>query len=265
MSSAWAQENQRVLGQLTTEAKSNEITAIPELLELLDLHGAVVTIDAMGGQKTIAEKVVAQGGDYILQVKDNHPTLRADLELLFAEGMRSDCLGVQHEFTQDVTAGHGRVETRRLWATDEVAWYGEAAQWKGLARFICIEAIREVGDKRSTERRYYLSSLRTTPAKSLLRIIRGHWGVENGLHWCLDVSFNEDNSRIRKGPAAVSLEPAQEGQDLQSGPEDQGQGLLLGSPVPAQHPNPVATCNCPGPAGRLIVHSLGDDCVRFHL
>lgn len=203
--SAWAQENQLVLGQLTTDAKSNEITAIPALLELLDLQGAVVTIDAMGCQKAIAEKVVAQGGDYILQVKDNHPTLRADLELLFAEGMRPDCLGVRHEFTEDVTAGHGRVETRRLWATEEVAWYGEATQWKGLARFLCIEAIREVGDKRSVERRYYLSSLRTTPAESLLRIIRGHWGVENGLHWCLDVSFNEDQSRIHKGHAAENF------------------------------------------------------------
>ena len=205
MISAWSQENQLVLGQLTTEAKSNEITAIPELLKLLDLQGAVVTTDAMGCQKTIAQKVVEQGGDYILQVKDNHPSLRADLELLFAEGMRQDCLGVRHECTQDVTAGHGRVETRRLWATDEVAWYGEASQWKGLARFICIEATRDVGDKHSVERRYYLSSLRTATPEALLRIIRGHWGVENGLHWCLDVSFNEDDSRIRKGHAAENF------------------------------------------------------------
>lgn len=205
MISAWSQENQLVLGQLTTEAKSNEITAIPELLKLLDLKGAVVTIDAMGCQKTIAETVVDQGGNYLLQVKDNHPTLRADLELLFAEGMRKDCLGVPYEFTQDVTAGHGRVETRRLWTTEEVAWYAEASQWKGLARFICIESLRDTGDKCTVERRYYLSSLHTATPEFLLRTIRGHWGIENGLHWCLDVSFHEDSSRIHKGHAAENF------------------------------------------------------------
>lgn len=205
MISAWSQANQLVLGQLATAAKSNEITAIPKLLELLDLRGAVVTTDAMGCQKAIAEQIVDQGGDYLLQVKDNHPTLHADLKLLFAEGMRQDCLGIGHEYTEDVDAGHGRVETRRLWTTEQVDWYAEASQWKGLARFICVEAVRQVEGKRSVARRYYLSSRRHATPELLLRIIRGHWGVENGLHWCLDVSFNEDSSRIRKGHAAENF------------------------------------------------------------
>ena len=205
MVSAWCQENHLVLGQITTDAKSNEITAIPKLLELLDIKGAIITTDAMGCQKKITKNIVDAEADYILQVKDNHPTLHEELKLLFKEGLRDDCLGIAHDFHEHTNGGHGRIETRRIWVTYDISWFSERSQWKGLSCFICVEAIRTQQGKTSVERHYYLSSVKAISASEFLTLIRGHWSIENKLHWSLDVNFREDDCRIRKGHSSENF------------------------------------------------------------
>ncbi len=206
MVSAWCETNHMVLGQLAVEEKTNEITAIPKLLALLDLHNTTITIDAMGCQRQIAEAIVKGGGDYILQVKDNQPTLRANLELLFAEAMRDDCRGVPYDFATQTNKGHGRVETRRCWTSWHVAGLsGREDHWRGFKSVACVERTRRVGEKVSQERHYYISSLPGRDAKKMSKAIRSHWGVENRLHWCLDVQMNEDACRIRQGHAAENF------------------------------------------------------------
>ncbi len=202
MVSAWCQSNQMVLGQLATEAKSNEIKAVPKLLELLDLKDAVVTADAMNCQKTVARKAIAGDADYLLQVKGNQPHLHEDLKLLFKEGLRDDCQGIPTAYAEETSGGHGRIETRRLWSTWEVDWFVDRQKWKGLASFVCIECDCQRDGKRTVQRRYYISSLDGRDAKRLLELVRGHWSIENQLHWRLDVQFREDDRRIRKGNAA---------------------------------------------------------------
>jgi predicted transposase YbfD/YdcC len=203
--SAFAHANRLVLGQLATEAKSNEITAIPQLLAWLDLHAAVVTIDAMGCQKAIAQAIVDGGGDYLLAVKDNQPTLHEEVRFLFEEALANRFANMAHAHAQETDKGHGRVETRELWSTWEVAWFQDRKQWAGLRSFVCVQSTRESGGQKTVERRYYISSLDGKDAAFLLRAIRGHWGIENGLHWCLDVTFREDHSRIRVGHAAQNF------------------------------------------------------------
>ena len=192
------------LGQVKTEAKSNEITAIPELLEALLLKGAVVTIDAMGCQHAIAQKIVQGGADYVLAVKDNQPGLCEALRELFAahdaRGLKTVRFGEHTEIGKD----HGRIETRRCVVSEDIQWLAQRERWCGIRSVAMIESTRQIGEHSSTERRYYISSL-GADAKRLGEAIRGHWGIENSMHWVLDVAFGEDQCRARVKNAAQNF------------------------------------------------------------
>jgi len=205
MVSAWCQTNHLALGQLATDAKSNEITAIPQLLALLDITDAVVTIDAMGCQRAIARQIVEQEGHYVLQVKKNQDTLYDRIKETFDELTLRPIAGVPYSFYEDLDAGHGRVETRRIWTTEWTDWFTQRGEWAGLRSFVCVESQRTAEGRTSTERRYYISDLAGLDARSMLDYVRGHWGIENELHWSLDVAFREDTLRNRVGHSAENL------------------------------------------------------------
>jgi predicted transposase YbfD/YdcC len=205
MVNAWCATNHMVLGQLATDAKSNEITAIPELMKLLDLQGAVVTIDAAGCQKKIARQIVEQGGDYILQLKGNQGTLHKETAELFDQCLSDDCHGITYSTAATIDKGHGRIEQRRIWATTDINWFAEKGKWKNLRSLIRVQAQRTINGQTSSEYRYYISSLPADNASGLMNYIRGHWEVENNLHWCLDINFREDDCRIRQGHAAENF------------------------------------------------------------
>jgi predicted transposase YbfD/YdcC len=205
MVSAFAAENRLVLGQRAVAEKSNEITAVPALLELLDLRGATVTADALHCQRQTAAAIRRRGADYILAVKDNQPALKADLELLFADAIAGGWEPMPRAFHETLEKDHGRIETRRLWCTPEVGFLRQRGEWEGLGSVAYLESTREVAGKRSTERRYFVTSLGGRDAATMLAAIRGHWTVENQLHWSLDVSFGEDLCRLRKGHAAENF------------------------------------------------------------
>jgi predicted transposase YbfD/YdcC len=202
--SAWAAAHRLTLAQVAVADKSNEITAIPELLKLLDLHGALVSIDAIGCQKAIAGQIREQGGDYLLQVKDNQPTLHADVEACFFEAYEIDFAGLAHALLTTRDVGHGRTEERLYTVVYDPAGLSTAAEWADLKSVVQVIRTRRQGGEETTEIAYYISSS-TAAVEVLAESIRGHWGIENGQHWCLDVLFGEDRCRTRQGNAAENL------------------------------------------------------------
>ena len=205
MVSAWATGNRVVLGQLNTEEKSNEITAIPKLLELLRIKGATVTIDAMGCQRDIAEKIVAKGADYMLAVKENQPKLLSGIQSAFDAAAQSPDHDDIVDFVETREKGHGRKEVRRCLTCSCLTAIPVAAQWASLSTVVMVELERTVGEKTSIEQRYFISSRKDLTASEALKIVRSHWSIENGLHWVLDVAFREDDCRVRAGNAAENF------------------------------------------------------------
>lgn len=207
MVSAFVQANQLVLAQVACDGKGRELDAIERLLALLELEGAVVTIDALGCQTAIAELLVQAKADYLLQVKDNQPTLHAKLQSLLAEAVQEKLVGWQGDYWEQTNGGHGRIETRKIWVVWDVQHLGAVGQlWPGLKSVALVERTRRVGEKVSVERHYYISTLdRRKTARQFLEYSRGHWSVENNLHWQLDVTFNEDRRRIRKDHGAENF------------------------------------------------------------
>jgi predicted transposase YbfD/YdcC len=200
--SAWAAQNRLVLGQIRVDEKSNEITAVPELLRALELSGCIVTLDAMGCQKNIAKEIRDADADYVLALKGNHGTLHDEVKTFL-----DDAVNWQDKHlhaTATVDKDHGRVETRRYWISERIGWLADRSEWEGLRSVGVVEGQRWINGAVTVQRRYYLTSL-PADAATFARAVRGHWGVENQLHWVLDVALNEDQSRVRSGHAAQNL------------------------------------------------------------
>ena len=204
MVSAWAAENSLVLGQVKTDEKSNEITAIPELLQLLDINGCIVTIDAMGCQKAIAKQIIDQNGDYVLALKGNQSGLHEAVEAVFQE---ADNLGYKDypvDYFETSEKSRNRVETRRHWTIECDGLFEQTKLWEGLKIIGMVESERTVNDQTTIEYRYYIGSIENN-AKLFAKSVRDHWGIENKLHWRLDMGFREDESRVRKGHSAENF------------------------------------------------------------
>lgn len=207
MVSAWGVANGLVLGQRKVDEKSNEITAIPQLLEALDLKDCIVTIDAMGCQTEIAEQIIEQDGDYLLSLKGNQGQLHEDVAEMFDYFEEIAFQDIDHDYHKTVNKGHGRLEVRERWVFEPAAWsdyFRTLDKWAGLQAVAMIRSQRREDEKVTTETRYFITSL-AVQAERVLSAARNHWDIENSLHWVLDIAFNEDQSRIRQGHAAENL------------------------------------------------------------
>ncbi len=204
MVSAFAAGRRLVLGQVKVEAKSNEIIAIPHLLDLLVLEGATITIDAIGCQRDIARKIIDKKGEYVLALKGNQGTLQEDVELFAAEQKARDFKDTKVSHSKDVNGDHGRIETRKTTVFHDIDWLCQRHQWPGLQAVIMVESEREIAGKTQRETRFYLTSS-TAQADKLADCVRSHWAIENSLHWVLDMVFRDDERRIRSGNAATNF------------------------------------------------------------
>jgi predicted transposase YbfD/YdcC len=204
--SAWSEKNNMCFGQVKVSDKSNEITAIPKLLELLDIEGATVTTDAMGTQYKIGDQIVENKGNYLLALKGNKGEFYDDIKLFLETNLQDEFAQIEHDVFSEVNGEHGRIETRKVWSTSDVEWLTQRhPKWSSLRGIAMVESWRHVDGKETYERRYYITSHHDKSAEFLARAIRSHWHVENKLHWQLDVSFNEDYNRLRSGNAAENF------------------------------------------------------------
>jgi predicted transposase YbfD/YdcC len=203
--SAWATENGIALGQVKVDDKSNEITAIPELLKQLQLQGCLVTLDAMGCQRDIAQGVLDRGADYLLAVKGNQETLAEDVEQEFKAAQADGFAHMDHQYYETIEKAHGRIEKRQYWYTHDIGGLGTLERWPQLAGMAMCRATRTVKGETSTEDRYFITSSTREDVQAIAAAIRAHWRVENSLHWVLDMAFYEDQCRIRIGYAAENL------------------------------------------------------------
>ena len=201
---AWSADQRLLLGQLAVDGKSNEITAVPKLLDMLAIEGAIVTIDAIGCQRAIARKIVEKKADYILALKGNQGTLHDDVGLFAAEQKASDFKDTTVSYHETVDADHGRIETRVTTVIHDIGWLQDRHKWPGLSSVVIINSTRELHDKTERETRFYITSL-ALPASQIGPAIRHHWAVENSLHWIMDMVFRDDECRLRTDHAPANF------------------------------------------------------------
>lgn len=203
MLNAWAVKNRLVLGQFPVPDKSNEITAMPQLMDMIELKDCVITADALNCQKTIAEKAIEKKADYVLAIKGNHPEAYDEIRRYMDREMEN----VRPIFEMPLDKGHGRLESRKFWVSEDIDWFEARHAWAGLKSICAVESVRELikGEETATTRRYYISSLGEKEAEKIAGAIRRHWAIENEFHWCLDMAFDEDKSRARTRNAAKNL------------------------------------------------------------